>query len=265
MRRRSGRLDDPYTGTTVAFVRGPATSPLVEIDHVVALAGAWRAGAATWTAGRRELFANDPLNLLAVTRAANQDKAGLDAARWLPPRVASRCVFVARQVAVKQRWALTVTPQEKAAVARVLATCPAEPLTTGEAEHALLLLRVVQPQDRVEAVQQALDLGAVGDGGRLEHPAQQPHLVADLGVRTAHGADRVVAAEHPRHDGVEPLLLGELVRQELGLQPPQQVPDVGGVRRRPDPVGDGADLLDEGADGVVLGMHGGHERDVRRR
>lgn len=31
----------------------------VSIDHVVALANAWRSGADTWNTGRREAFAND--------------------------------------------------------------------------------------------------------------------------------------------------------------------------------------------------------------
>ncbi len=125
---RTGTLVDPYTGERVPFLRGPSTSPLVEIDHVVALAAAWRTGAATWPPDRRERFANDPLGLLATTRAANQGKGGLDAAGWLPPLQSARCPFVARQVAVKARWGLTVTPQEKAAMVRVLRSCPAEPL-----------------------------------------------------------------------------------------------------------------------------------------
>ena len=38
---QSGTLHDPYTGTTIEFVRGPDTSNAVEIDHVVSLADAW--------------------------------------------------------------------------------------------------------------------------------------------------------------------------------------------------------------------------------
>ena len=43
----SGALHDPYTGKKIAFVRGVGTSTAVQIDHVVALADAWRTGAAT--------------------------------------------------------------------------------------------------------------------------------------------------------------------------------------------------------------------------
>jgi hypothetical protein len=120
---RSGRLTDPYTGEVRPFLRGEQTSPLVTVDHVVALAAAWRTGAASWSARRREEFANDPLNLLTVTRETNEDKAAGDAARWLPPLSAARCPFVARQVAVKARYRLSVTPQEKAAIRAVLDRC----------------------------------------------------------------------------------------------------------------------------------------------
>ena len=41
----TGTLHDPYTGTTIAFQRGQATSDDVQIDHVVALSNAWQTGA----------------------------------------------------------------------------------------------------------------------------------------------------------------------------------------------------------------------------
>src|ERR1700730_351751 len=37
---QSGLLHDPYTGATIAFVRGPDTSSAVQIDRVVAVGGA---------------------------------------------------------------------------------------------------------------------------------------------------------------------------------------------------------------------------------
>jgi hypothetical protein len=62
----TGTLNDPYTGTKINFVRGVGTSSAVQIDHVVALADAWRTGARTWSAARRLHYANDPSVLLAV-------------------------------------------------------------------------------------------------------------------------------------------------------------------------------------------------------
>ncbi len=86
----TGALRDPYTGGTIAFARASSSNSSVEIDHVVPLADAWVKGAASWTMSRRTAFANDPLNLLAVSAQANAAKANADAATWLPPAKAYR-------------------------------------------------------------------------------------------------------------------------------------------------------------------------------
>jgi hypothetical protein len=123
-----GTLHDPYTGHTIAFVRGPGTSSAVQIDHVVALGDAWQKGAQRWSATKRTAFANDPLNLLAVDGPTNLRKSDGDAATWLPPRKAGRCAYVARQVSVKHRYGLSVTAAERDAMARVLQSCPGQGL-----------------------------------------------------------------------------------------------------------------------------------------
>jgi Protein of unknown function (DUF1524) len=119
----SGILHDPYTGATIVFTRGPNTSPAVQIDHVVALSDAWYKGARLWDDQRRRDFANDPRNLLAVGGQDNFDKAFRDAASWLPPNVAFRCAFVARQVEVKTDYQLWVSGREKDAMRSVLRGC----------------------------------------------------------------------------------------------------------------------------------------------
>lgn len=119
-----GRLKDPYTDTEIWFVRGAQTSDMVQIDHVVALSNAWQTGAQESSVEQRRTFANDPLNLLAVEGAANQQKADGDAATWLPKHKPFRCQYVARQVAVKRAYSLWVTSAEKRAIEQVLASCP---------------------------------------------------------------------------------------------------------------------------------------------
>lgn len=123
----SGVLLDPYTATTITFTRGTSTSSRVQIDHVVALNNAWQTGAQQWDAQQRRNLANDPLNLLAVDGSANQAKGSGDAATWLPPNKSYRCAYTARQIAVKARYGLWVTPAEHDALARILATCPQQP------------------------------------------------------------------------------------------------------------------------------------------
>jgi hypothetical protein len=121
-RVQSGTLRDPYTGDTIKYVRGGVSE--VDIDHVVALMDAWQKGAQQWSATKRRTFANDPLELLAVSSTANRAKGDGDAATWLPPKKSFRCHYVARQIAVKRRYRLWVTRAERDAMARVLARCP---------------------------------------------------------------------------------------------------------------------------------------------
>ena len=121
-----GILNDPYTGITVEFVRGP-NSAEVQIDHVVALSDAWQKGAQQLDEARRRDFANDPVNLQATIGWVNQQKGDGDAATWLPPNVFYRCVFVTRIVDVKTSYGLWVTQAEHDAIAGVLSGCPATP------------------------------------------------------------------------------------------------------------------------------------------
>jgi hypothetical protein len=123
----SGTLNDPYTGKQINYTSAQASA--VQIDHVVALGDAWQTGAQQLSAQTRQQLANDPLELLAVDGPTNQAKSDADAASWLPPNKSFRCQYVARQVTVKKKYSLWVTAAEKDAIANVLASCPAEPLT----------------------------------------------------------------------------------------------------------------------------------------
>src|SRR6478735_8006764 len=129
---QSGTLADPYTGKTISFVRGSATSSAVQIDHVVALSDAWQKGAQQLTAGQRTAFANDPLNLQATDGPTNQQKGDGDAATWLPPAKGFRCEYVARQVSVKATYGLWVTHAEHDAIARILGDCAGQLAPTNQ-------------------------------------------------------------------------------------------------------------------------------------
>ena len=120
----SGVLNDPYTGKIIQFKRGSDTSGAVQIDHVVALSDAWQTGAQLFTPAKRIMLANDPLELLAVDGAANLQKSDGDAATWLPSNKSFRCQYVARQIAVKQKYKLWMTVAEHDAVSGILNGCP---------------------------------------------------------------------------------------------------------------------------------------------
>ena len=125
----AGTLADPYTASAISYVRGGGAS--VDIDHVVALGDAWQKGAQQWSPAR-VTFANDPLNLLSVSAAANRQKGDGDAATWLPANKRFRCRYVARQIAVKRRYGEWITRAERDAMQRVLARCRRTPLPAGE-------------------------------------------------------------------------------------------------------------------------------------
>nr|WP_306897054.1 DUF1524 domain-containing protein [Arthrobacter sp. B1I2] len=129
---QSGTLADPYTGTTISFVRGSGTSSAVQIDHVVALSDAWQKGAQQLTVEQRTAFANDPLNLQATDGPTNQQKGDGDAATWLPPNKGFRCEYVARQISVKVTYGLWVTQAEHDAMARILGDCAGQLAPTNQ-------------------------------------------------------------------------------------------------------------------------------------
>ena len=122
-RRSNGTWFSLWDGYTAS-----STSEL-EIDHVVALAEAWDSGASSWTAARRDAFADWTVNLTAVTEASNQRKSDKDAAEWFPSRAASNCAFAEITVTTKKVWGLKVDPAEKTALANMLRGCTASSST----------------------------------------------------------------------------------------------------------------------------------------
>lgn len=143
---QSGILADPYTGTTINFLRGSATSTAVQIDHVVALSDAWQKGAQQLTTEQRTAFANDPLNLQATDGPTNMKKGDGDAATWLPPNKGFRCEYVARQISVKATYSLWVTQAEHDAMARILADCAGQLAPTNEKAPVVASPAPVAPQ-----------------------------------------------------------------------------------------------------------------------
>lgn len=106
-----GVFTDPYTARFISFSKA---RPLeVQIDHVVPLSYAWQLGAARWAASKRLRLANDPLNLLAVSGPANEQKSDSGPASWLPHNRAVRCAYAVRIAQVALKYALPVTAADK--------------------------------------------------------------------------------------------------------------------------------------------------------
>jgi hypothetical protein len=126
---RTGRWLSYYDGRIFTKASG------LDIDHLVPLKEAWASGARSWTAAKREAYANDlseVRTLVAVSAHANRSKGDRDPARWLP--TLRKCRYINQWVVVKLRWGLTVDRAEKAALVRIAAGCPDVRLTTYRAK-----------------------------------------------------------------------------------------------------------------------------------
>lgn len=112
----SGYFDpDPYTGQRI-------TLKDIQLDHIYPLSRSWNAGAWQWDPRRRQIFANDMSELVAVSGSANRQKsdAGLD--EWLPSY--QPCTYIQRCLAVAVKYQLPITLAEQKTAT---STCPAAP------------------------------------------------------------------------------------------------------------------------------------------
>jgi hypothetical protein len=115
----SGRWFSPYDGATWTAASD------VDIDHMVALAEAWRSGAWAWTAAKRQSFANSlgDSQLWAVTDNVNQSKGDQDPATWQPPLSSFDCTYARAWIQVKWFYQLSVDSAEKSALNGMLGAC----------------------------------------------------------------------------------------------------------------------------------------------
>lgn len=101
-----GRWLDPYTGE-IFF-----ESHFLDIDHLVPLKYSWTRGAYDWTSAKRSQFANDPMNLFAVSKSVNRQKSAFGPSRWLPPNTQFRCQYILRFQRVIKKYALVQSADE---------------------------------------------------------------------------------------------------------------------------------------------------------
>jgi hypothetical protein len=101
---------------------------LIDVDHMIPLANAWRSGADSWTEPQRTEFANDLVRpqLIAVSRSSNRAKGDQDPSQWKPPNRGYWCEYARRWIAVKHHWQLSVTEREKSELREMLGSCRAQ-------------------------------------------------------------------------------------------------------------------------------------------
>ncbi|WP_246236440.1 HNH endonuclease family protein [Actinomadura chibensis] len=116
----AGVLHDPYSGKTITFAKKDAAE--VQIDHVYPLALAWRMGASRWSEDRREQFANDHENLLAVWGVPNRQKSDSGPGEWKPQKD-FQCAYAVKYIAVAKKYSLPVTSPDHDALQTFLGRC----------------------------------------------------------------------------------------------------------------------------------------------
>ena len=113
-----GKWLSVYDGKTVT------NSSLLDIDHVVPLAEAWRSGAWNWTPVERQAFANELESsrvLIAVTLSTNRSKGDRDPSLWMPTK--ERCNYTQEWLAIKYKFSLTVDSIEAIKLRELITEC----------------------------------------------------------------------------------------------------------------------------------------------
>lgn len=114
----SGAWLDPFTGATLHRASD------LDVDHIIPLKWAHDHGGAAWSAAKKERFANDPLNLLAVDDGQNQSKGAQGPSEWLPPNQVYRCTYLLQwQQVLEQYPSLRMTPSESRVFTRQKQAC----------------------------------------------------------------------------------------------------------------------------------------------
>ena len=113
-----GKWFSAYDGKTIT------NASLLDVDHMVPLAEAWRSGAWKWTAAQRQAYANDLDNseaLIAVTLSTNRSKGDKDPSLWMPS--IDQCTYLQNWISIKSKYSLTADTKEAEKLNSVFATC----------------------------------------------------------------------------------------------------------------------------------------------
>lgn len=109
----AGEWHDPYTNTLYRKAKD------IQIDHVVALANAYRSGAFEWSDGKRCLYANymgNDFHLLSVEGEENEKKLDYDPSKYMPPNNEFTCEYLKTWLKIKEIWSLRLTYKEASAI-----------------------------------------------------------------------------------------------------------------------------------------------------
>ena len=114
---REGRWIDPYSGEE--FERAAR----LEIDHIIPLAYANAANGFQWDDRTRMEFANDPLNLVPVSRDIHRKKRDRSISAWRPPEKDYHCEYAAAWRDVARKYDLDLFATDRSRINSILDDC----------------------------------------------------------------------------------------------------------------------------------------------
>jgi hypothetical protein len=94
----------------------------IDIDHVIPLLYASQNGGFSWSIQKKESFANDSLNLLAVSSRENRKKGAKGPAQYLPNKT-YECSYVKRWIAIAAKYELVLAFEDTEKIAKVQKGC----------------------------------------------------------------------------------------------------------------------------------------------
>lgn len=114
---REGKWTDPYTGEQ--FTRAAQ----LEIDHIVPPVYANASNGYQWDDQKRMQFANDPINLIAVSRDVHRKKRDRGIGNWQPPEESFHCEYAAAWRDVSEKYDLDLFSRDRSRMNRILEDC----------------------------------------------------------------------------------------------------------------------------------------------
>ena len=113
---QSGTWVDPYTGDTITEANS------LDIDHVIPLGYASAHGGLSWSSAKKQQFANDTSQLMAVSASANRSKSDKGPSQYMP-RDEFACSYSKVWVATAAKYGVSITADDKKALATGLGKC----------------------------------------------------------------------------------------------------------------------------------------------
>lgn len=114
---REGNWNDPYSGDE--FVRAAR----LEIDHIIPPAYANAANGYQWSDEKRMQFANDPLNLIPVSRDSHREKRDRGIGNWRPDEKTFHCQYAAAWRDVSTKYDLDLFQRDRSRMNTILKDC----------------------------------------------------------------------------------------------------------------------------------------------